>query len=102
MANTSVGRFWPNTMTSVAARAMPGKDMMMSMMRMMTSDTHLRDTAAMEPKMEPKKSANAVAPRPMTSEVRAPIIMRESTSRPLLSVPKGCSALGAWLSGPSI
>ena len=89
MARTSVGRFWPNTMMSVAARAMPGKDMMMSMMRMMTSEIHLRDTAAIEPMMEPTTRANAVAPRPMTSEVRAPTIMRDKTSRPLLSVPKG-------------
>ena len=36
--------------------------------RMMTSDTHLRDTAATAPMMEPQMSANAVAPRPMMSE----------------------------------
>ena len=47
---------------------MPGKDMMTSRMRMMTSDTHLRATAAMAPMMEPHTSAKAVAPRPMMSE----------------------------------
>ena len=35
---------------------------------MMTSDIHLRVTAASEPMIEPNTSANAVAPRPMTSE----------------------------------
>ena len=42
--------------------------MMMSQMRMITSETHLRDTAAMAPTMEPATRANAVAPKPMTSE----------------------------------
>ena len=55
-------------MTKVAARAMPGKDMMTSRMRMMTSETHLRETAAIEPMIEPRINANAVAPRPMISE----------------------------------
>ena len=54
--------------TNTAARAMPGKDMMMSRMRMMTSETALRETAAMAPMMEPKTSAKAVAPKPMISE----------------------------------
>ena len=47
---------------------MPGKDMMTSMQRMMTSDTPLRDTAAMEPMIEPHTRASAVAKRPMVSE----------------------------------
>ena len=42
--------------------------MMTSMQRMMISDTHLRDTAAIDPKMEPATRAHAVAHRPMVSE----------------------------------
>ena len=68
MAKMSEGTELPNAMTNVAARAMPGKDMTTSSTRMMTSDTHLRDTAATAPMMEPQMSANAVAPRPMMSE----------------------------------
>ncbi|WP_270298228.1 hypothetical protein [Eggerthella sinensis] len=68
MAKMSEGTELPNTSTNVAASAMPGKDMTTSMMRMMTSDTHLRDTAAIAPMMEPQMSAKVVAPRPMMSE----------------------------------
>ena len=68
MARMSEGSELPNTVTNTAAKAMPGNDMTTSRMRMMTSDTHLRDTAAMEPMMEPHTSAKPVAHRPMTSE----------------------------------
>ena len=68
IARMSEGSELPNTTTNVAASAMPGNDMSTSRMRMMTSDTHLRVTAAMAPMIEPRISANAVAPRPMTSE----------------------------------
>ena len=68
IAKMSEGTELPNTMTNVAASAMPGNDMTTSRMRMMTSDIHLRDTAAIDPMIEPSTSANAVAPRPMTSE----------------------------------
>ena len=62
------GRVLPNTETNTAASAMPGKDMMMSMQRMITSEIHLRETAASAPKIAPKKSAKAVAAKPITSE----------------------------------
>ena len=68
MATIKDGTVRPQTTTSVAASAMPGNDMMMSMMRMMTSDTHLRLTAAIAPKIAPKTKAKTVAPKPMTSE----------------------------------
>ncbi len=58
----------PRMDTNTAASAMPGKDMMMSRTRMITSDTHLRETAAMAPMTEPQTSAMRVAPKPMTSE----------------------------------
>ena len=58
----------PNTMTNVAASAMPGNDMMMSRTRMMMLEIHERVTAARAPMMEPNTRANAVAPRPITSE----------------------------------
>ncbi len=95
MAKMSEGTELPNTMTKVAANAMPGKDMMISRMRMMRLDSHGRTIAAREPMIEPKISANVVAPRPMTREYRAPYIMRERTSRPLSSVPKGNVPSGA-------
>ena len=62
----------PRMVTRTAARAMPGTDMMMSRMRMMTSETHLRVTAARAPTMEPVTSAKRTAPKPMTSEMRPP------------------------------
>lgn len=68
MAKMSEGSELPNTTTNTAASAMPGNDMMTSMQRMMISDTHLRDTAAIDPKMEPATRAHAVAHRPMVSE----------------------------------
>ena len=68
MAKMRVGSELPNTTTKVAARAMPGNDMMTSRTRMMTSETPLRATAAMEPIIEPQTKAKAVAPRPITRE----------------------------------
>ena len=44
----------------------------MSMIRMITSEIHLRETAATEPITAPHSSAKAVAANPMTSEYRAP------------------------------
>ena len=96
IAKMSEGIDAPKERTNVAARAMPGKDMTMSQMRMMTSETHFRDTAAIAPTMDPTTSANAVAPRPIVSEYRAPYIIRESTSRPLSSVPNKNCPSGAW------
>ena len=68
MAKISVASELPNAMTNVAAKAMPGNDMMTSSTRMMTSLTHLRDTAAIAPMIEPHTSAKPVAPMPMMSE----------------------------------
>ena len=42
--------------------------MMMSRMRMMVSEMALRDTAAIDPMIAPKKSAITVEHRPMSSE----------------------------------
>ena len=58
----------PRIVTNTAASAMPGMDMMMSRMRMTTSDTHLRLTAATAPTIVPSTSAMSVAPKPMISE----------------------------------
>jgi hypothetical protein len=38
---------------------------------------------------------SATATTPMVSEMRVPYSMRASTSRPSVSVPNGCRALGA-------
>ena len=54
--------------TKTAARAMPGMDMMMSKIRMIVSETALRETAARAPTTEPQTRAMAVAPKPMISE----------------------------------
>ena len=72
MARMMTGRVVPNTEMKTAASAMPGKDMTMSMIRMITSEIHLRETAATEPITAPHSSAKAVAANPMTSEYRAP------------------------------
>ena len=58
--------------TRMAASAMPGIDMMTSSTRMMTSETALRATAATAPMIEPRTSANSVAPKPITSEYWPP------------------------------
>ena len=68
IATMSEGIEAPMTMTTVAASAMPGKDMMTSMTRMMTSEIQVRVTAASAPMMAPKNRANAVDPRPMSRE----------------------------------
>ena len=54
--------------TKTAARAMPGMDIMISRMRMIASETDLRETAARAPTTEPQTRAIAVAPKPMISE----------------------------------
>ena len=58
----------PKMETNTAARAMPGMDMMMSRIRMIVSETALRETAARAPTTEPQTRAMAVAPKPMISE----------------------------------
>ena len=72
MVMMMTGRELPNTATKTAARAMPGKDMMMSRMRITTSETHLFETAAMEPKIAAQARAKRVAQIPMMSEMREP------------------------------
>ena len=68
MAKMIEGTELPRIVTKTAASAMPGMDMIMSRMRMTTSETALRLTAAMAPMTEPQTSAMAVAPKPMISE----------------------------------
>ena len=58
----------PRMETKTAARAMPGMDMMMSKIRMIVSETALRETAARAPTTEPQTRAMAVAPKPIISE----------------------------------
>ena len=72
MEKMMAGTELPRMVTSTAARAMPGTDMMMSRMRMMTSETALRETAARAPTMEPSTRAKSTEPKPMTSEMRPP------------------------------
>ena len=72
MAKTSTGRELPKTATNTAAKAMPGKDMMMSSTRISTSETALPAVAAMDPNTEAATIAAAVAHRPITSDDRAP------------------------------
>ena len=62
----------PRMVTRTAAKAMPGTDMITSRTRMMTSETHLRVTAASAPTMEPVTRANSTEPKPMTSEILPP------------------------------
>ena len=46
--------------------------------------------------MLPQSSASMVASGAMTSTVRAPAMVRANTSRPRLSVPNQCAAVGPW------
>ena len=59
---------WPRIETNTAASAMPGTDMNTSMTRMMSSEIHVRVTAASAPISEPTMSAKTIELRPMTSE----------------------------------
>ena len=72
IVSTRIGVELPNTATNTAASAIPGKDMMMSMIRMRTSETALFAVAAIEPRIAAATSATAVAPIPMTRENREP------------------------------
>lgn len=57
------------------------------MILIITSPIHLRETAAIEPIIDPIIKAKAVAPKPITKEYLPPKRMRDKTSRPLSSVP---------------
>ena len=68
IVSTSTGSDLPNTATKTAASAMPGNDMMTSMMRMRISAIHLGAVAAIVPSTQATARATSVAPRPITSE----------------------------------
>lgn len=73
MINSGIdGKDCENTATKTAANAIPGKLIMMSMIRMRISETTFPAVAAMDPRTDAITRANSVAPRPMTSEPRAP------------------------------
>ncbi len=61
-----------SAVTITAASAMPGKLMMMSRMRMSTSETTLPAVAAIEPSTAATTNARPVAARPTISDTRAP------------------------------
>ena len=84
----------PRIVTNTVASAIPGTDIKISTTLMISSDIHGRVTAAAAPISAPTISAKSTDDRPMTREYRAPYITRENTSRPRLSVPNQCSALG--------
>ena len=67
-----IGSRLDKAVTSTAARAMPGKLMMISRVRMMISETVRPAVAAMEPSTAATSSASPVANRPTISETRAP------------------------------
>lgn len=94
MAMTSTGMLPPKTATSTAASAMPGKAMMTSSTRMSVSSTALREVAAIAPSAAPATRASPVAPRPMSSDQRAPYRSLDRMSRLALSRPIQCRADG--------
>ncbi len=91
----------PNTATSTAASAIPGKAMTTSSTRMITESTRRAEVAASAPTSPPATRASTTAPRPIVSDQRVPWTRREKMSRPDRSVPNQCSPLGPPMLVPS-
>ena len=77
------------------AESSAGKAKVKSARRITASSTQPRCTAASRPKATPKTMPMPTAIRPTAIETRLPTIRSETMSRPRLSVPSQCEALGA-------
>lgn len=86
----------PTIVMTTRASRISGTALTTSRSRTMTSSTARGASPASVPMTVPTIAASRVAPTPIDSEYRAPWMMRDSTSRPMGSVPSGCAALGAW------
>jgi hypothetical protein len=76
------------------AESSAGKAKVKSASRITTSSIQPRLTAASRPRATPKTMPMPTAIRPTAIETRLPTISSETMSRPRLSVPSQCDALG--------
>lgn len=86
MATSTVARLAPVTDTRAMASRMPGMAMTASMVRMIRPSS-VRNQPAMTPITRPSVTLTSAAPRPATSDTRAPYTTRDQMSRPNASVP---------------
>lgn len=85
----------PQTALIMIAESTAGKAWLKSAMRIIRLSSHpSRLIAAISPSALPTVRPSPTAPRPTASELRAPTMIIENTSRPNWSVPNQCSAEG--------
>ena len=87
----------PSMPATAMASTRPGKAIIMSATRMITASTQPPKYPASMPRKEPITNTTATSMNVEDSDVRAPYSTRTKMSRPILSVPKGCSALGGMM-----
>src|SRR5262245_42528353 len=96
---TTPGSPAPSTAPRASASTRGGNDRTASISRITSPSARPPAYPAARPSSPPAARAMATEAKPATSEMRVPQITRESTSRPTLSVPRGCAQLGrssAW------
>ena len=95
MAIIALVRLGPRKAASAIARIRNGHASIASVMREISMSGHLPRYPASSPIGTPTESEIDTDTTPARSDARAPQITRESTSRPISSVPNQCSADGA-------
>ena len=95
MEITAFTRFGPSIPAIAIASTRPGKEIIISAIRMITPSTIPPKYPAITPRNVPITKITATRHNVMTREVLVPKITRDSKSRPSLSVPNGCAELGA-------
>jgi hypothetical protein len=88
-------RLGSNSAMIMISRTSRGNAITMSVNRMIMVSVFPPRYPAIAPSSEPSTIAIATAMNPIASEIRAPKMIRLSTSRPNWSVPSQCSAPGA-------
>ena len=84
----------PNTVMNTSAKITPGNAICASMMRMITSSTAPPTYPATAPSNSPTVSPMPTEDAPTKNAACEPFITRLKISRPKLSVPSRCAALG--------
>jgi hypothetical protein len=90
-----LNRLGPSTDTSAIASSRPGSVSITSVKRIRMKSTVPPKNPAASPIATPMVSVTAIAAMPTSSEIRAPKMIRESTSRPSSSVPSRNNREGA-------
>src|SRR5579871_3593181 len=100
-ARITLVRPGPSSATTLMARINEGNACTMSISREMNVSTRPPYIPASRPSGAPSSIASATVATEMVRELRPPASTRANMSRPKLSVPKGCSKVGAWRTGPT-